>query len=52
MKNLNDPKEKIIIVSYFAQTLDMIEDLCKQLGFKLVRLDGQVAATLFIYLFI
>ena len=51
MKNLNDPKEKIIIVSYFAQTLDMIEDLCKQLGFKLVRLDGQVAATLFIYFF-
>jgi len=44
IKNLNDPKEKIIIVSYFAQTLDMIQNLCEEKGFKIVRLDGQVAA--------
>lgn len=45
IKNLSDTSEKIIIVSYFTQTLDMIEDLCKEMGFKLVRLDGKVAAT-------
>ena len=44
IKDLEDFNEKIIIVSYFTQTLDMIEDLCREMGFKLVRLDGKVAA--------
>lgn len=46
IKSNNDIGEKIIIVSYFSQTLDMVEELCKSFGFKLVRLDGKVAATL------
>jgi len=45
VKSLQDPSEKIIIVSYFTQTLDMIEKLCREMGFKLVRLDGKVPAT-------
>lgn len=44
VKSLNDLAEKIIIVSYYSQTLNMVEDLCKEMGFKLVRLDGKVPA--------
>jgi DNA repair and recombination protein RAD54B len=41
--------EKIIIVSYYSQTLDLIEKLLIQRDLKWVRLDGKVAGK---YLFI
>lgn len=42
IKELKDLSEKIIIVSYFTQTLDMAEILCEEMKFKNVRLDGKV----------
>ena len=36
--------DKIIIVSYYTQTLDLIQDFCNEKSFKTVRLDGKVAA--------
>jgi SNF2 family DNA or RNA helicase len=44
--------EKIIIVSYFGQTLDLIEKVCDAVRLNYLRLDGQVAAlyTYIIYL--
>jgi len=36
--------DKMIIVSYFTQTLDLIEKLCNSSNVKFLRLDGQVAA--------
>lgn len=44
IKELKDLSEKIIIVSYFTQTLDMVGILCEELKFKIVRLDGKVQA--------
>lgn len=38
------PTDKVIIVSYFTQTLDLVEKLCSASNIKLLRLDGQVAA--------
>ena len=36
--------DKVIIVSYFTQTLDLVEKLCSAANVKSLRLDGQVAA--------
>ena len=38
------PGDKMIIVSYYTQTLDLIEKLCNASNVKHLRLDGQVAA--------
>jgi Superfamily II DNA/RNA helicases, SNF2 family len=39
-----EPSDKLIIVSYFTQTLDLIERICDATNSKFLRLDGQVAA--------
>jgi DNA repair and recombination RAD54-like protein len=37
--------EKIVIVSNFTQTLDLIEQMCTQNNWLTLRLDGTTAAT-------
>jgi DNA repair and recombination protein RAD54B len=34
--------EKIVVVSNFTQTLDVLEELCKSRQYAYCRLDGQV----------
>ncbi len=34
--------DKMVIVSYFTQTLELIETMCNELNIKYLRLDGQV----------
>ncbi|KAG8185030.1 hypothetical protein JTE90_017053 [Oedothorax gibbosus] len=38
-------KEKIVIVSGFTKTLDIIEELCKSKGYLFLRLDGSTATS-------
>ncbi|XP_026481425.1 DNA repair and recombination protein RAD54B-like [Ctenocephalides felis] len=40
LKEVYNNKEKIVLVSYFTQTLDMLADLCKSHEFIYTRLDG------------
>lgn len=37
-------KDKIIIVSYFVQTLELVEELCNEKGIQCAMLDGSVPA--------
>lgn len=37
-------KEKVIVVSYFSTTLDLVHRLCDKLGIGALRLDGSVPA--------
>ncbi|XP_035212503.1 DNA repair and recombination protein RAD54B-like [Stegodyphus dumicola] len=38
-------KEKIVIVSCFTQTLNIIEDMCKKKNYDILRLDGSTSAS-------
>ncbi|XP_075215180.1 DNA repair and recombination protein RAD54B-like [Lycorma delicatula] len=40
LKNLQQTKEKLVLVSYYTQTLDMLAELCSQNEFRYCRLDG------------
>ncbi|KAL1139651.1 hypothetical protein AAG570_006629, partial [Ranatra chinensis] len=40
LKFLSMKKEKIVLVSNYTQTLDLLEALCEQHGFKYLRFDG------------
>ncbi|KAJ9580257.1 hypothetical protein L9F63_004070 [Diploptera punctata] len=40
LEKLSKTKEKVILVSYFTQTLDLLAYLCQQKGYKYCRLDG------------
>ncbi|VDK41709.1 unnamed protein product [Anisakis simplex] len=44
MVSLREKNEKVVIVSNFTKTLDMLEELCKGLFFSTIRLDGSVMA--------
>ncbi|XP_052859722.1 DNA repair and recombination protein RAD54B-like [Anopheles cruzii] len=43
LKDLLEKQEKIVIVSYYNKTLDMIADLCQHYNYKHCRLDGGTA---------
>ncbi|KAK2582718.1 hypothetical protein KPH14_004988 [Odynerus spinipes] len=40
MKNLKKTNEKLVLVSYYTQTLDLLESICTAEGQKYCRLDG------------
>ncbi|KAL2715707.1 DNA repair and recombination protein RAD54B-like isoform X1 [Vespula squamosa] len=40
MRNLKKTDEKIVLVSYYTQTLDFFESICNAEGLKYCRLDG------------
>lgn len=44
LQELSSTKEKIVIISYYTQTLDMFAEICNQHGYKFSRLDGSVAS--------
>lgn len=37
--------ERIVLVSYFTQTLDLLASLCEEMGLRYCRLDGSTPAT-------
>ena len=37
--------ERIVVVSNYTQTLDLIQAMCDQSGYPVLRLDGTVSAT-------
>jgi len=41
--------DKMVIVSYFTQTLELIETMCTELNIKYLRLDGQVQGLYFLF---
>lgn len=45
LSTLKELGEKIVIVSSFTQTLDMISQICDKKSYKYSRLDGNVAST-------
>ncbi|XP_065084576.1 DNA repair and recombination protein RAD54B-like [Ochlerotatus camptorhynchus] len=40
LENLIERQEKVVIVSYYSKTLDMIMGLCEHYNYKFCRLDG------------
>ncbi|XP_043495651.1 DNA repair and recombination protein RAD54B-like isoform X1 [Polistes fuscatus] len=40
MRNIKKTNEKIVLVSYYTQTLDFLETICNAEGLKFCRLDG------------
>ncbi|XP_056378478.1 DNA repair and recombination protein RAD54B isoform X1 [Hyla sarda] len=39
------PSERVVLVSHYTQTLNILQDLCRQHGYKCTRLDGQTPVT-------
>ncbi|XP_037513099.1 DNA repair and recombination protein RAD54B [Rhipicephalus sanguineus] len=39
------PRERIVLVSNFTKTLDILEDVCMQKGYPFLRLDGSTSST-------
>lgn len=37
--------ERIVVVSNYTQTLDLIQGMCDQAGYPVLRLDGTVTST-------
>lgn len=44
MQTLKSSREKLVLVSYFTKTLDMLERLCSDQGFQFCRLDGSTSS--------
>ncbi|XP_014475589.1 PREDICTED: DNA repair and recombination protein RAD54B-like [Dinoponera quadriceps] len=40
MRNLKKTDEKLVLVSYYTQTLDLLKTVCSKEGLKYLRLDG------------
>lgn len=40
MRNMKKTNEKLVLVSYYTQTLDLLETVCSMEGLKYLRLDG------------
>lgn len=45
LEHLITIRERIVIVSYFTQTLDLLASLCDEMGLKYCRLDGSTPAS-------
>ncbi|XP_032677670.1 DNA repair and recombination protein RAD54B-like isoform X1 [Odontomachus brunneus] len=45
MRNLKKTDEKLVLVSYYTQTLDLLETVCSMEGLKYLRLDGSTSST-------
>nr|XP_037284031.1 DNA repair and recombination protein RAD54B-like [Rhipicephalus microplus] len=41
----SQPRERIVLVSNFTKTLDILEDICMQKGYPFLRLDGSTSST-------
>ncbi|XP_069587811.1 DNA repair and recombination protein RAD54B [Ranitomeya imitator] len=39
------PSERVVLVSNYTQTLNILQDMCQQHGYKCTRLDGQTPVT-------
>ncbi|XP_028396792.1 DNA repair and recombination protein RAD54B-like [Dendronephthya gigantea] len=39
----NNPAERVVVVSNYTQTLNVIQGLCQKRGYRFLRLDGQTA---------
>ncbi|XP_033606258.1 DNA repair and recombination protein RAD54B isoform X3 [Cryptotermes secundus] len=45
LQELNHTKKKVVLVSYYTQTLDMLANMCEQKQYKFCRLDGSTPST-------
>ncbi|XP_076281354.1 DNA repair and recombination protein RAD54B isoform X2 [Lasioglossum baleicum] len=45
MRNLKRTKEKLVLISYYTQTLDLLETICNSENLKFLRLDGSTASS-------
>ncbi|XP_076659447.1 DNA repair and recombination protein RAD54B isoform X1 [Halictus rubicundus] len=45
MRNLKRTKEKLVLISYYTQTLDLFETICNSENLKFLRLDGSTASS-------
>ncbi|XP_075069909.1 DNA repair and recombination protein RAD54B isoform X2 [Mixophyes fleayi] len=41
----HSPSERVVLVSNYTQTLNILQDVCQQHGYKCTRLDGQTPVT-------
>ncbi|XP_077532436.1 DNA repair and recombination protein RAD54B-like isoform X2 [Haemaphysalis longicornis] len=39
------PRERIVLVSHFTKTLDILQEFCKHKGYPFLRLDGSTSST-------
>ncbi|KAJ8394570.1 hypothetical protein AAFF_G00043730 [Aldrovandia affinis] len=39
------PSDRVVLVSNYTQTLDLLQDMCSHLGYSCCRLDGQTAVS-------
>ncbi|KAG5325996.1 RA54B protein, partial [Acromyrmex heyeri] len=46
MRNLKKTDEKLVLVSYYTQTLDLLETICNMERLKFLRLDGTTSSTI------
>ncbi|XP_033331426.2 DNA repair and recombination protein RAD54B [Megalopta genalis] len=45
MRNLKKTKEKLVLISYYTQTLDLLETICNNENVQFLRLDGSTASS-------
>lgn len=46
MRNLKKTDEKLVLISYYTQTLDLLETICNMERLKFLRLDGTTATSI------
>lgn len=46
MRNLRKTDEKLVLVSYYTQTLDLFETICNMERLKFLRLDGTISTSI------
>ncbi|XP_033351681.1 DNA repair and recombination protein RAD54B-like [Bombus vosnesenskii] len=44
LRNLKKTEEKLVLVSYYTQTLDILETVCNKEGLQFLRLDGSTTS--------
>ncbi|KOC70712.1 DNA repair and recombination protein RAD54B [Habropoda laboriosa] len=45
MRNLRKTDEKLVLISYYTQTLDLLETVCNAEGLQFLRLDGSTSSS-------